>query len=301
MTADAGAVSTRAENLRTLIDAPLDISTLPTPQDRFHRELGPVQVLRDLWRARALVATLAERDLRVRYKQAILGFAWALITPLGLLVAFVIVFHHAAHVATQGMPYALFAYLGLLPWTFFSSSLNMGGNSLLADKGLLNKCYFPREVFPLAQVVVAATDLLMACIPLAVIFATNSTVPGRWGLFAPVLVVLLAVFATGAALITASVIVYLRDVRLALPLVLQLGLFVTPVGYGLPVVPHAFRLVYCFVNPIAPVIDGLRRTLVLNQSPVWTQFGVGAASAVLVLLAGWALFKRLETGFADVA
>jgi ABC-type polysaccharide/polyol phosphate export permease len=294
-------VRSRVENLRTLVAPPDERVPLPTAHERFRRRIGLRRAARELWHARPLVLTLAERDLRVRYKQAVLGFAWALITPLGLLGAFVIVFHHAAHVATGGIPYALFAYIGLVPWTFFSTALNMGGNSLLADKGLLNKCYFPREVFPIAQVAVAMTDALMAGVPLAILFAVNTTAPGRWGLFAPALLLMLVVFATGVAFITSSVIVYLRDVRLALPLILQLGLFVTPVGYGLSVVPGGFRLAYCFLNPVAPVIDGLRRTLVLNESPVWSQFAAGAISTVICFAVGWALFKRLETGFADVA
>ncbi len=292
--APSGAAAQRS--LRDLGTAP----TAPDPAWRFRRRLGPVRVARELWAARELVRTLAERDIRVRYKQAALGLAWSLITPLALLVAFTILFNRAAHVATDGVPYTLFAYVGLIPWTFFSSTVGAGSSSLIGDQALLNKTYFPREIFPVNAAVVAGFDALTSLVPLAVLLAVHRRTPGAEVLWAPVILIVLAAAAVGLALIASSLVVYLRDVRLALPLVLQMGLFLTPVGYDISVIPARLRLPYAFLDPVAPVIAGLRNSVLLDRAPDLGLLGAGAASASLLFFGGWALFKRLETGFADV-
>jgi ABC-type polysaccharide/polyol phosphate export permease len=268
---------------------------------RFRRRLRPVGVLVEVWRARELVRTLAERELRARYKQAVLGFAWALITPLALMAVFTLFFNRIARVDTGGAPYPLFAYLGLLPWTFFSTSVSQGGQSLIQNIPLLNKVYCPREVFPMASVAVAGLDSAVALAPLAVLFVVTGTPPHVASAWVPLLLLVQVAFTLGITLLTSGIIVYLRDLRHALPVLLQIGLFATPVAYGIDVVPAHLRTVYAAVNPLAAVIDGYRRTILLGQQPAWDLVIPGSITALVVLVLGYAVFKRMETGFADVA
>jgi ABC-type polysaccharide/polyol phosphate export permease len=275
----------------------------PRPPDslRFRRRIRPTFVIRELWRARELVRTLAERELRARYKQAVLGFAWALVTPLALMVVFTLFFSRLADIDTGPAPYPLFAYLGLLPWTFFSTSVNQGGQSLIQNIPLLNKVSFPREVFPIASVGVAGLDMAVALGALGVLFVVFGFVPRATSAWVPLLLLVQVAFTLGVAFITSAVIVYLRDLRHALPILLQLGLFATPVAYGIDAVPARFQHLYVVVNPLAAVIDGYRRTVLLGQPPVWDLVLPAGISAAIFLMLGYFLFKRLETGFADVA
>ena len=298
---DDDRVLTRGERLRTLISDDTAGPREPQPEWIYHRSLRPARLLGDLWRARTIVRTLTERDLRVRYKQSLLGFTWAVLTPLGLLVAFMIVFQRAADVETGGIPYPLFAFIGLVPWMFFSSALTTGGNSVLNDKALLSKAQFPREVFPLSGAAVAGVDALMGVVPLTVLFVAYGRAPAVTTPLAVLPLVVMIAFVTGLALLLSAVIVHLRDVRLALPLVLQILLFATPVGYSFDVVPADFRLAYSFLNPLGPVIDSFRRTVLMGQPPRWEYLGAASVTAAVLLVGGYLVFKRLETGFADVA
>ena len=298
---DDDRVLTRGERLRTLVSDDAPGPREPRPEWIYHRSLRPGRLLGDLWRARGIVKTLTERDLRVRYKQSLLGFTWAVLTPLGLLVAFMIVFQRAADVETGGVPYPLFAFVGLVPWMFFSSGLSTGGNSVLNDKALLSKAQFPREVFPLGGVAVAGVDALMGLVPLTVLFLAYGRAPSATAPLAVLPLLVMVAFVTGLALFLSAVIVHLRDVRLALPLALQILLFATPVGYSLDVVPERLRLTYSFLNPLGPVIDSYRRTVLMGEQPRWEYLGAGSVTALAVLVGGYLVFKRLETGFADVA
>jgi len=254
-----------------------------------------------VWGARELVRTLAERDFRVRYKQAVLGFAWAVLTPLAMMAVFTIFFQRVAKVDTGGAPYALFAYLGLLPWTFFSTAVAQGGQSLVTNAQLVNKVYCPREVFPLANLVVAGIDSSIAASMLAVLFVVTGYTPKPTSLWVPVLLLVQVAFTLGLTLVTSAVLVFFRDLRHALPIVLQLGLFATPVAYGMDVVPSSLQVLYCAANPLAPVIDGYRRTILLGLPPNWELLLPGAITAIGTLVVGYAVFKRLEPGFADYA
>lgn len=273
----------------------------PPPELRFRFRLRVWSRLVELFRARELVWTLAEREMRARYKQALLGFAWALITPVALMVVFSTFFRRVVTVDTGGAPYALFSYLGLLPWTFFSSSVSVGGQALLNNKLLLNKVYCPREVFPLASVGVAAIDTAIASLALGVLFVINGFVPRAESLWIPVILAVQVAFTVGVTLITSCSVVYLRDVRHGLPLILQLGLFATPVAYGMEAVPRAFRTLYATLNPLAGVIESYRRTILGGLPPAWDLLIPGAITSAVLFLLGYAYFKRLEAGFADVA
>lgn len=273
----------------------------PAPLHRFKRKVSLIKSAAELWRSRELVRTLAERELRARYSQAVLGFAWALLTPLALMLVFTVFFNRVAKVDTGGAPYALYAYLGLLPWTFFSSSVSLGGQSLIANLSLLNKVYCPREVFPLASVLVAGLDMVISTAVLVVLFVVYRTAPKSTAVWiVPLLLVQLA-FTMGVALIISSIVIYLRDLRHVLPIALQLGLFATPVAYGIDVVPRSARPLYSLLNPLAPVIDGYRRAILLGKGPSWGLVGLGAITATAALAGGYLAFKRLEPGMADVA
>ncbi len=284
------------------VDAP-SAPTEPRREIIFRRRVGLVSAMRELWSFRELVLTLAERDLRVRYKQAVLGIAWAIITPLAIMIAFTFVFSKFLHINTNGVPYALFAYVGLLPWTFFSSSLTGGGSSLVGNVALLNKLYCPREVFPIAAIADAAIDALIATLVLLLLFPIEGFAPKAQTFYLPLLLLVLLTFTLGVTLAVSALVVFMRDLRLVLPLVVQFGLFVTPVVYGSGslVKSQTGLIIYSAVNPLVPVLDGIRRTVLMGQAPNWASLGAGAATSVLVLLLGFMLFKRLETGIADVA
>jgi ABC-type polysaccharide/polyol phosphate export permease len=277
------------------------VADAPPNELRFRRRIGPLAAARAVWRARELVRTLAERELRARYKQAMLGLAWALITPLALMLVFTLFFNRVAQVETGGAPYPLFSYLGLLPWTFFSTSVSQGGQSLIQNIPLLNKVYFPREVFPTASVAVAGMDSAVALLALGGLFAFYGFLPRITTLWVPVLLLVQVAFTLGVTLVVSAVVVYLRDLRHALPVLLQIGLFATPVAYGIDFVPGSLRMLYVVLNPLAAVIDGYRRTVLLGLGPDWDLVLPAAISALVVLTLGYLLFKRMEAGFADVA
>jgi ABC-2 type transport system permease protein/lipopolysaccharide transport system permease protein len=273
----------------------------PPPEYRFKRRLRPVSSIRELWRARELLRTLAERDLRARYKQTYLGAAWALITPVALMIVFTLVFHRIADVDTNGVPYPLFAYIALVPWGFFASSVSSGGTSLTSNNSLLNKVYCPREVFPLYTMVVAAADMIVASSVLLLLFAIYTFAPKPTTVFVPLLFSIELAFTVGVSFLFSSTLVYLRDLRQLVPFFLQLFLFATPVAYSMEFVPSNLRVAYSVVNPLAPVMDGYRRVVLYGHPPQWGLVLPAAASALVTLAVGYIVFKHLETHFADYA
>jgi ABC-type polysaccharide/polyol phosphate export permease len=282
-------------------DQAVDRPDGPPPELRFRRRVGLRAALRDLWLARELIRSLTERQLRARYKQAALGLAWAVITPLVYMVVFTLFFSRVADVDTGGAPYALFSYIALLPWTFFSTGVSQAALSLVSNMSLLNKVSCPREVFPLSSVAGAGIDTAIATLVLGVLFVVTGYAPRATSYWVPVLVAIGLVFTTAVSLVVAVLTVYLRDLRHVLPILLQVGLFATPVAYGIEVVPADLRGLYSALNPIAPVIDGLRRSVLEGSAPRTGLLLVGGASAVVQLVVSYRLFKRLETGIADVA
>ena len=268
---------------------------------RFKHRIRLVAAVRELWRQREIVRTLAEREIRARYKQTTLSWGWALISPLALMAVFVIFVNPVADVDTNGAPYSLFTYLGLLPWTFFSASLNLSSNTMINNKALINKIYCPREMFPVSAVVVAGIDALMASTALVVLFLVTGTAPAVTSLWVPLILVVQLAFVIGVSLVAAVTVVYVRDLRNAVPLLLQLGLFATPVAYSLEAIPQQWVGIYSFLNPLAPVIDSYRRTVLDGQAPQWDLLGYGALGAAILLFGGYWYFKHLETGIADLA
>jgi ABC-2 type transport system permease protein/lipopolysaccharide transport system permease protein len=258
-------------------------------------------MLRELWGARELVVALTERDLRARYKQTKLGVAWSLLTPILLMIVFTLFFQRAADIDTHGVPYPLYTYVALLPWTFFSDSVAKGSQSITSNLSLVNKVYCPREVFPLSAVATAAFDTVIASGVLALLFVGFGFMPAGGIVWLPALLAIQVAFTVGACLLLSAVVVYFRDLRQVTPMALQLALFATPVAYGLEVIPAGWRPVYSALNPLVPVIDSYRQTILYGEAAPAGLLAIAGVSAGVWLTGGFLVFKRLETGFADVA
>lgn len=272
----------------------------PPPEIRYRRGFRLGAARRDLWANRHVVYNLGHREVRVKYSQAVLGFAWALMTPLALMIVFTVFLKRVTTIDTHGIPYPVFSYTGLLAWTFFAGAIGSAANVLIGNP-LLNKVYAPREVFVLATMGTSGVDALLASIALGGLFIIYGVVPQATTVWVPVLLLVLVMFTVGVGLFLASVTVYLRDIRHALPLLLQVGLFVTPVIYGIDKIPKEWRGIYVFFNPVAMVIDNLRRTVLYGESPQFQYLGIASVSATIALVVGYMVFKQLETGFADVS
>jgi ABC-type polysaccharide/polyol phosphate export permease len=272
----------------------------PPPELLVRAHIRPIHSVRKLWAARELVRTVAERDFRARYKQAVLGVSWAILTPLVYMGAFTVVFQRVADVDTGGVPYALFSIVGLLPWTFFSTSLNRGATSLISNRALLNKVSFPREVFPLGSVLVAGVDMLLATSAAVLLFVWHGTMPEPTSYWIPVILAVQVLFALGVSLLASILVVFLRDLLYVIPMLLQVGLFLTPVGYPLDSVSADMRPLYSFFNPLAAVIDSYRRTVLYGESPRLGLLALGAAGALVYVVVGFVAFRRLEGDVADV-
>lgn len=255
--------------------------------------------LGELWAHRDLLYFLAWRDVKVRYTQAAMGVAWAVVQPLLMMAVFSIFLGRLAKVPSDGIPYPVFVFCGLVVWTYFANSLATATESLVSSSNLVSKVYFPRLVMPLAALLSWLPDLVIASVILVGLMLIQGLVPA-WT------VILLPVFAGGALLAAASVGVWLsalnvayRDVRYAVPFMIQLGLFASPVIYPASIVPHHLRLLYG-LNPMAGVVEGFRWALIGRGTPPWSLMAVSAATAVLLLIGGLFYFRRVEHGFADV-
>jgi ABC-type polysaccharide/polyol phosphate export permease len=281
--------------------APGGVESGPPRELLFRRHLRVSVMLRQLVAAKELVVALAERDFRARYKQTKVGVAWAVLTPLLLLGAFTILANTAADFDTNGVPYPLFASVALVPWTFFSNAVATGSVSIMQNLSLVNKVYCPREVFPLSSIATAAFDAGISLVLLVLLFIGYRQGPTAEVVWVPVLLVVQLAFTVGVTLVLSSLVVYLRDLRQILPLALQFALFATPVAYSFAQMDAAWRPLVSAVNPLAPVIEGYRQTILFGEAPDWSLVGIAAAASTVWLCGGYLLFKRLETGFADVA
>lgn len=279
---------------RTIPDA-------PDPRSRYRRALRLGTALPDLWASRSITFSLAWRDLRASYSQEVLGFAWALIGPIMLMI--VLTFLKGVSntsINTRGVAYPLFLYVGLLPWSFFTGSVSAAATSLV-NNPLLNKVYAPREVFVLAQIIESGVNTLAASVALIALFLFYETTPSATSYWAIPLILIMLAFTVGFSMFVAGLTVYLRDLRHALPQALQLGFFVTPIFWSLDGLSSTWQTIVCAINPIAAVIDGLRHAVLWDEAPNLTLTGVAAGMSVIWLVGSFLLFKRLETGFADVS
>jgi len=254
--------------------------------------------LADVWAYRELFYFLTWRDVKVRYKQTVLGVAWAVIQPLFTMLIFTLFFGKLAGIPSEGIPYPLFAYAGLLPWTFFANAVTNSGNSLVASQHLITKVYFPRMIIPGAAVGAALVDLAIAFVLLAALMAWYGVAPTWSLLMLPPLIALVCLLALGVGMWMSALNVKYRDVRYALPFLIQLWMFVSPIIYPSTIVPQKWRWALAF-NPLTGIIDGFRSALFGH--PIDPVLLVLATLVTLMFLAYAAYdFRRMEKEFSDV-
>lgn len=256
----------------------------------------------DLWRFRELFLILAWRDISVRYKQTVIGLAWAVLRPLLTMAVFTLVFSRIAKLPSDGAtPYALLVFAALLPWQFFSSSLSEAANSLLENAKLITKVYFPRLIIPVAAIVAAFAEILVSLFILIVLMAFYRVSPSLNLLFLPVFILLAFLAALGPGLYFAALNVKYRDFRYAIPFFIQVGLYVSPVGFSSRLIDDEWRLIFS-LNPMAGVIDGFRWCILGEAaSPLfWPGLLLGTLVALLMLFLGLRRFRAMERAFADV-
>jgi lipopolysaccharide transport system permease protein len=254
--------------------------------------------LGDLWAYRGLLYFLVWRDLKVRYKQTALGMAWVIFQPLLMTIIFTVVLGMLVRIPTDNVPYPLFAYVGILLWTFFSGAVSTTGNSLVGNAHLITKVYFPRLIIPIASIAARLVDFGVAfiiLIGLMVYFRVGIT--PRF-LAAPILILLLALLALGFGMWTSAVNVKYRDVGIALPVLIQLGMFVSPVVYPLSLVPQKWQFVYS-LNPLVGIIEGFR-AVVFGGAIYWPAVIISAVVTPLLLLYAAYAFQSREKTFADI-
>lgn len=254
---------------------------------------------RDLWRYRELTGFLAWRDIKVRYKQAVLGISWAVIQPAVQTILLTFVFGKLAKMPAGDVPYPLIVLCGLLPWQLFTSAFNGAGNSLVGNANLISKVYFPRLVVPISTLAVSLVDfgiMLAITIPLVTIFVGS---PGWQLLFLPIFVLLALVIALGAGLWITALTVRFRDFRFITPFIVQIGMFVTPVGYRTDFLPNWRDLLA--LNPLAGVVDGVRWSLLAGRTDIYLPgLAISLITAVILLVSGVWYFRRTERKFADI-
>ncbi len=256
---------------------------------------------RDLWRYRELFSVLAWRDVSVRYKQTVIGAAWALLRPFLTMVIFTVVFGRLAKLPSDGtVPYALLVFAGLLPWSLFSAALTGAADTLVANANLIGKVYFPRIIVPAATIVTALIDFLLSLLILAAMMAWYRFVPGWQVLFLPVFIVLALLASLGPGLWMTALNIKYRDFRVVIPFMVQLGLYVSPVGFSSAVVPEEWRWLYS-LNPLVGIIDGFRWCLLGGESTIyWPGFSVSLGAIAFFLWLGISRFRATERTFADL-
>jgi len=267
--------------------------------------IRPGQTVRHYWRGlwlyRELLWFLSWRDVLVRYKQTAIGIAWALVRPLLTMLIFTVVFSVVARLPSDGeVPYALLVFTGLLPWFFFASALSETSNSLLANERMITKIYFPRLVIPLSSILVTLVDFIISGLLLLSLFLWFSFYPDWRAVFVPLFGLLGLSAALGPGLLMSALNVKFRDFRYVVPFIVQLGLYISPVGYSSSLVPEPWRLLYS-LNPMVGVIDGFRWSLLGGEFDLyWSGFAASLAVNFLLLITGLAYFRRAERSFADV-
>jgi lipopolysaccharide transport system permease protein len=255
---------------------------------------------RDLWRYRELFQVLAWRDVSIRYKQTLIGSAWALIRPFLTMVVFTVIFGKLAKLPSEGTaPYALMVFAGILPWTFFANAVSDTSGSLISNSNLISKVYFPRMIIPLATIVATLIDFAISLGILLVLMLWYQFLPSWRIILLPAFTMIAILAAVGPGLWITALTVKYRDFRYVIPFIVQLGLYVSPIGFSSSVVPEQWRLLY-FLNPMAGVIDGFRWCLLGSASRVYLP---GLALSLLVgagfLLLGLRGFRKTEKSIAD--
>jgi lipopolysaccharide transport system permease protein len=274
-----------------------------TPELRIFTPDPPLRLVasaREIWAFRELLWQLATREVRVRYKQTVLGVAWAILQPFSMMVVFTIFFGRLARLPSEGAPYPLFYFSVLVPWSFFSGALSAATNSLTNEASLLTKIAFPRGVVPVASLLAASLDFAIASVILGGMLVLYGIAPnGTWTLL-PLLLVVQVIFTLGAGFFLSALNVTYRDVRYAVPLLLQLWLYATPIVFPFSLIPAGLRVWYVLINPMAVLIDGYRAALLHGTGPDPALLSLAAIVAVAVCVGAFAYFRRAEREFADI-
>lgn len=252
-----------------------------------------------LYRHRELLIVWTMREIRIRYKQSALGAAWAVLQPLSLMVVFSVIFTYFVKVPTSNVPYPVFSYSALLPWTFFVASIGLAVSCLTQNMNLVTKIYFPREVLPLAVVAAALADFLVGALVFVAMLLVYHVPLGPTLVLVPVLLVIQVLLTLGIALFASAVNVFFRDVRFVVPLALQLWMYATPIIYPASVVPQRFRTIY-MLNPMAGLIESYRAVSLYGRLPRFGDLAPAVVVSVVALVLGYLYFKRVEWQFADV-
>jgi lipopolysaccharide transport system permease protein len=253
---------------------------------------------REIWAYRELLVTLAIRDIKVRYKQTVIGAAWAIIQPLTTMVIFTIIFGRLAQIPSEGFPYPVFVYSALLPWIFFANSVSTSGNSLVGSTQLISKVYFPRLIIPLSSIGAGLVDFLVStAILLLLMLFYDVHWTGRL-ILAPLLMVGVTLCALGVGTMLAALTVSYRDFRYIIPFMVQIWMYVTPVVYGVEFVPEDYRWIL-FLNPMSGYVDGYR-AIFLGKAIDWSAIGISVTLSLVLFAVGAMYFQKAERRFADV-
>ena len=287
-----------------------DISTIPSepPAELFyvHQRRGILTWAGMAWQRRDVIFTLAERDIRAAYKQQVLGLGWLLIMPLFTLIIFNLLLHnqssfqmpHGKHVPP--VPYVLATYTGLWGWGFFSGALGGGTGSLIQNKVMMSKTHFPRECFPLSQIIESGFTSTIAIVIFFVLFPAEGYLPKLGTLWVPLYIAVEIPFVVGVVLLMSSVVVQARDLMQVMGMMTQFGMLASCVLYPFTKFPAPVRPFYSFINPLAPVIDSMKNSILLGRAPEWGYLGIAACGGLAFFVVGYTVFKKLEVNFADL-
>lgn len=255
---------------------------------------------RELYRYRDLLWFLTWRNIKVLYAQSIIGIGWAVLQPLFSMIVFTLVFGMFANINSDGIPYALFSFCGLVPWSYFSNALLDSGNSLVSQADMLSKVYFPRLVLPLSGVLAKLVDLVIALGVLFGLMLFYHRVPNWTVVFLPLLIAMMAMTAAGMGMFLTSLAIQYRDIKHAMTFIVQLLMYAAPVVYPTTMVPEWLQPYYA-LNPMVGVIEGFRSSLLGTRDMPWSWIVTGAITSVVILFVGLMQFRRQERVFADVA
>ncbi|MBE0669586.1 MAG: ABC transporter permease [Anaerolineales bacterium] len=255
--------------------------------------------IREFWRYKELLYFFVWRDVKVKYKQTVLGALWAVIQPFFQMIVFTIFFGKLAKMPSDGIPYPIFSYAALVPWTYFTGALSSAGNCLVGNSNLLTKVYFPRVAIPVASVLAGLIDFFIASVLLGGVMMYFQ-VPFTWTLiFWPILVLPLMLLALGLGMLLASLNVKYRDIKYTIPFGIQLLLFLTPIIYPISIVPEKYRILIS-LNPLAGIIEAFRSIVIHNKPIDFLSLGISFSVILVVLIMGLSVFQKTEKSFADL-
>lgn len=260
----------------------------------------PKLEFKEIWAYRELLYFLVWRDLKVLYKQTVMGFSWAVMKPLFSMIVFSIVFGKLAKIPSDGVPYPIFAFAALIPWSYFSSSLNSSGMSLISNTNLLTKIYFPRLILPIIPILSNIINLSISCVFLFGMMIYYGIYPSWNILFSPLLFIMMALTALGLGMWLSALGIQYRDVNHAMQFFVMMLMYAAPVVYPASLIPERYRLIYGMF-PMAGVIEGFRASFLRTRPMPWDLIVIGAFVAILIVFTGVQYFHNMEKNFADVA